>query len=67
MEVIHQVSPSIVIPMHYKTKEHSKLWNKKATLGDFLKVSGMETRKESKLTVKKLDLPEEMELIVLKK
>jgi len=67
MEVIHQISPSIVIPMHYKTKEHSKIWNKKATLGDFLKVSGMEARKESKLTVKKLDLPEEMELIVLKK
>jgi len=67
MEVIRQISPSIAIPMHYRTKEHSQVWKKKVTLEDFLKISGMEAKKTEKLTVKKLDLPEEMELVVLKK
>jgi len=67
MEVIRQISPSIAIPMHYRTKEYTVKWKGKSTLEDFLKISGMEARKEEKLTVKKLDLPEEMELVVLKK
>ena len=67
MAVIRQISPSIAIPMHYRTKEHTTKWKEKATLEDFLKISGMEAKKEEKLTVKKLDLPEEMELVVLKK
>ena len=67
MAVIRQISPSIAIPMHYRTKEHNQVWKKKVTLEDFLKISGMEAKKTKKLTVTKLDLPEEMELVVLEK
>jgi len=68
MEVIKQVGPSIVIPMHYKTKEHNqKMFGKLATVDEFVKVSNMEARREKKLVVKKLDLPEEMELVVLER
>ena len=65
VEVIKQISPSIVIPMHYRTKEHSAKWAKKAELSEFISKIGMEPRKESKLSLDKLDLPEEMELVVL--
>ncbi len=64
-KVISQVGPSVVIPMHFKTKEHNKNFGSLATAEDFVKEIGMEERKETKLKIKKLDLPEEMELVVL--
>lgn len=67
VEVIKQIAPSIVIPMHYKTKEHSDKWAHKAKLSEFLQEINMEPRKESKLKVSKSDLPEEMELVVLER
>jgi len=68
LEVIKQIGPSVVIPMHFKTREHDKkIFGKLATVEEFIKESGMEARREKKLTVKKLDLPEEMEIIVLER
>ena len=67
VEIIKAVGPSIVMPMHYKTKEHAPIFKNKAPLADFVKELGMEKRVEKKLRLKKLDLPEEMELVVLKK
>jgi len=68
LEVIKQIGPSIVIPMHYKTKEHNqKAFGKLVTVDEFLKQAGLKTRKEKKLTLKKLDLPEEMEIVVLER
>ncbi len=66
-EVIKQVSPSVVVPMHYKTKEHNKKFSKLTTLKDFTKEMEIEAKKEKKLKIKKLDLPEEMELVILDK
>ncbi|MBU1085037.1 MAG: MBL fold metallo-hydrolase [Candidatus Beckwithbacteria bacterium] len=67
VKVIKQISPSIVIPMHYRTKEHSSLWKNKATCKEFIDEIQMEPKKEKKLTVKKLDLPEELSLVVLER
>ena len=65
--MIKLISPSVVIPMHYKTSKHNKDFDKMAELDEFLKEMEMEPKKEAKLKLKKLDLPEEMELVVLEK
>ena len=67
VEIVKAIGPSVVIPMHYKTKDHALIFKTKAPLEDFVKELGMEKRVEEKLKLKKLDLPEEMELVVLKK
>ncbi|MDD4901962.1 MAG: MBL fold metallo-hydrolase [Patescibacteria group bacterium] len=63
VEVIGQLEPRIVIPMHYK------LSGAKADLDaveKFIKELGVQPRKEEKLKVAKKDLPVEgMELVVL--
>lgn len=66
-ELIKEISPQILIPMHYKTKEHYAGFKDKATVKDFVGEMEMEVRKEKKLKLKKLDLPEEMELVILEK
>ena len=67
-EVINQISPSVVLPMHYKTKEHNtKIFGKLMTVDEFCRQSGMEVKKADKLVIKSQDLPEETELMVLKR
>ena len=65
MEIINQVEPRIVIPMHYKI---SGLNIKLNGVEDFLKEMGI-SKKETfdKLTLKKKDLPQEgMEVKVMR-
>jgi len=63
IEVISQIEPRIVIPMHYKTK------GSKADINDeslFLKEFEIKPTIEDKLKINKKDLPQEgMELIIL--
>ena len=63
VEVISQIEPRIVIPMHYKTKDV------KADIDDvekFIKELGIEASYEEKLKINKKDLPaEDMELVIL--
>ncbi len=67
VKVTRSLEPSIVIPMHYKTSAHDeKVFGELATLKDFLQAYGAEVEPEEKLSIKKSQLPEEMELIVLK-
>lgn len=66
-EVVNQISPSIVIPMHFKTKDHNKSFDKLTSVKEFVTELGIEPKKENKLKIKKLDLPEEMELVILEK
>lgn len=64
-EIINQIEPRIVIPMHYKIPG---LDMKFAGVDDFLKEMGV-GKKETvdKLTLKKKDLPQEdMEVVVMK-
>jgi len=64
VEVVSQIEPRIVIPMHYKTK------NLKISLDGadkFIKELGLKPTIEEKLKISKKDLPaEDMELVILK-
>jgi L-ascorbate metabolism protein UlaG (beta-lactamase superfamily) len=65
VEVISQIEPRIVIPMHYKTAEGSI--KDIEGVEKFIKELGIQPREEEKLKISKKDLPqEEMELIILK-
>ena len=63
VEVISQIEPRIVIPMHYKTNDV------KADIDGvekFIKELGIEASYEEKLKINKKDLPaEDMELVIL--
>ncbi len=62
-EIINQIEPKIVIPMHYKIP---KLNIDLKKLDPFLKEIGTKKEVEEKLTIKKGDLPkEDMRLIVM--
>lgn len=66
--VIKALEPSIVIPMHYKTTAHNQeLFSELATLEDFLKEYGIEVEAEEKLQVDRSRLPEETEVVVLRR
>jgi L-ascorbate metabolism protein UlaG (beta-lactamase superfamily) len=63
VEVISQIEPRIVIPMHYKTKD-VKLDIE--GVEKFVKELGIEPTYEEKLKINKKDLPaEDMELVIL--
>ncbi|MFA5184442.1 MAG: MBL fold metallo-hydrolase [Patescibacteria group bacterium] len=63
VEVISQVEPRIVIPMHYKTKD---LQVDIDSVDKFIKEIGLTPTYEEKLKISKKDLPQEdMELIIL--
>jgi len=63
VEVIAQIEPRIVIPMHYKTKD---LQIDIEGVDRFVKAIGLTPTYEEKLKISKRDLPaEEMELVIL--
>jgi len=65
VEVISQIEPRIIIPMHYKTPEGGV--KDLDGVDKFVKEIGIAPREEEKLKISKKDLPqEEMELVVLK-
>lgn len=68
VEVISQLEPSIVIPMHYKTSRHEeKAFGKLASVDEFLVEGGFQqSKKEDKLSLTRGQMPEEMEVVVLK-
>lgn len=67
LEVIGQIQPKIIIPMHYKTAEYDPKFGLKLTVDDFLKEMGVEVKPTKTLTVSHDKLPEEREVVVLKK
>lgn len=63
VEVISQIEPRIVIPMHYKTED---LKIDIDPVEKFIKELGIEPSYEEKLKISKKDLPQEdMELVIL--
>jgi len=63
VEVVSQIEPRIVIPMHYKV---SGLKVDLDGVEKFIKEIGLTPRKEEKLKISKKDLPQEdMELVIL--
>lgn len=68
VQVIKQLSPSIVIPMHFKTEKHdSNVFEKLASLKECLDVLGVDDAiaHEDKLTLLPGQLPEELEFHLL--
>lgn len=64
VEVISQVEPRIVIPMHYKIE--GLAYDDFDSIEKFVKELGIEASSEEKLKISKKDLPqEEMELVIL--
>lgn len=63
VEVISQIEPRIVIPMHYKTKDVKYDLD---PIDKFIKEFGLTPTYEEKLKISKKDLPQEdMELVIL--
>ncbi len=64
VEVISQIEPRIVIPMHYKVD--GLAYEDFDPIEKFVKELGIEPSREEKLKISKKDLPqEEMELVIL--
>jgi L-ascorbate metabolism protein UlaG (beta-lactamase superfamily) len=64
VKVVSQVEPKIVIPMHYKTA--GSLIKELAPIDDFLHEMSVQPSAQEKLKVTTKDLPEELEVVVLK-
>ncbi|MBI5448763.1 MBL fold metallo-hydrolase [Candidatus Gottesmanbacteria bacterium] len=66
-QIIHEVEPSIVIPMHYGRPElNQKILGDLAQVEAFLKEMGKESvLPQPKLVVTKEKIPEEMQIVVL--
>ena len=63
VEIISQIEPRIVIPMHYKTPDLNMDID---TVDKFIKELGLKPTYEEKLKIPKKDLPQEdMELVIL--
>lgn len=68
VKVARSLDPSVVIPMHYKTDEHTpEVFGGLKTVQDFMKEYGSEVTPEAKVTLDAGRLPEEMELVVMTK
>lgn len=68
IKVIKALEPSIVIPMHYKTLLHNEeTFGEMATVDEFLNEYGVEVEAEEKLNISLSKLPEEIEIVVLKR
>lgn len=65
-KVTSQLEPKIVIPMHYKTKEGKVGDGKLDSVDKFLHEMGVTPEKKERLKITKKDLPEELEVVVLK-
>ena len=64
--IIHEVEPSIVIPMHYGRPElNQKSFGELAPLATFLKEIGKEGQPQAKFSITKDKIPEELQVVVL--
>ncbi len=66
MEIIQEIEPYYVIPMHYKTPVHSDHYGKLKTVEEFEKVFGVTPEPTSSLNVSLTGMPEQTTLVVLK-
>lgn len=67
LEVIRQLTPSIVVPMHFRSEKHDpQRFGKLVPVDDFLQEGGFEqAQRVDKLSLTKTALPEETEVVVL--
>lgn len=55
LQVIENVEPKAVIPMHFKTPKHSDTFKELSTLDEFIKESGLNVREMNELKIKSKD------------
>lgn len=66
VEIIQEIEPSYVIPMHYKTAEHDeKTFGQLQTLADFEKEYGIHSEPIKSLSVTPTTIPEQTTMVVL--
>ena len=66
-EVIGQVEPLIVVPMHYKVRGMTSSFKDLAAVDDFTKELGVKDEPVSRFFVSKDKLPEEREVVVMER
>ena len=66
-EVIGQVEPLIVVPMHYKVRGMTSSFKDLAAVDDFTKELGVKVEPVSRFFVSKDKLPEEREVVVMER
>lgn len=67
-EIVAQIEPKIVIPMHYKIPEMGEeLAGKLAPVDDFVKALGLVAKNMPTYVAKVETLPQEMELVILER
>lgn len=64
-EVVSQLEPKVVLPMHYKIDGMGPTFEKLSGVGEFIKEMGIEPKKMDKFEVKKGGFSDEMELVIL--
>lgn len=67
VEVIDQIEPKIVIPMHYKAVGMTKDFDQLVGVEDFLKELGVEVDPVARFLISKDKLPEEREVVVMER
>lgn len=66
LKVIESLSPSLVIPMHYKQKGMNKQFDELVTVDEFLEKAALNgVERMDKISLSKTNLPDEMEVIVM--
>lgn len=67
VDVIREIEPSYVIPMHYKTEQHThEMFSDLGTVEDFMKAYGVTKEPVGSFSISSSTLPEETELVVMK-
>lgn len=65
VEIVQNIEPSIIIPMHFKDKQVSEGLSKLGPVEPFLKEMGLTVEKLPKLSVKKEELAETEKVVLL--
>lgn len=64
-EVVSQLEPKIVIPMHYKVSGSPSSFADLSSVEEFIKIMGTQAKHQEKFEAKRETLGEEMQLVVL--
>lgn len=65
VKVTRQLEPLIVVPMHYQRPGLAASFSKLASVETFIKQIGKDSRRENILKVERINLPPELEIVVL--
>lgn len=68
VEVVSQVEPNIVMPMHYQMPGlNPEVFGKLESVSDFIAEIGVEPRRQPRYSIGTKDLPEELTVVVLER